>query len=164
MPPRKTCASAVVAFCFTTTFKPYYSSIFGTTLVALSMLTTSRLVPLVFHMLPHLLLSSVHSPICALVCLLSYLCFHLCAPAFLPRDAMFHLFLFTPFGVPCRCNTLCTPAAGSPGLRRNCKQLNEQHVANCYWLRPQPVPTAFSASSSACVQRPGPSATKPISE
>ena len=68
------------------------------------MLTTSRLVPLVFHMLPHLLLSSVHSPICALVCLLSYLCFHLCAPAFLPRDAMFHLFLFTLFGVPCRCN------------------------------------------------------------
>ena len=38
MPPRKTCASTVVVFCFTTTFKPYYSSIFGTTLVALSSL------------------------------------------------------------------------------------------------------------------------------
>ena len=73
------------------------------------MLTTSRLVPLVFHMLPHLLLSSVHSPICALVCLLSYLCFHLCAPAFLPRDAVFHLFLFTLFGVPCRCNLQALP-------------------------------------------------------
>ena len=36
------------------------------------LLTTSCLVPLVFHMLPHLLLSSVHSHICALVCLLSY--------------------------------------------------------------------------------------------
>ena len=55
-------------------------------------------------MLPHLLLSSVHSHICALVCILSYLCSHLCAPSFLPRDALFHLFLFTLFGVPCRCN------------------------------------------------------------
>ena len=55
-------------------------------------------------MLPHLLLSSVHSHICALVCILSYLCSHLCAPSFLPRDGMFHLFLFTLFGVPCRCN------------------------------------------------------------
>ena len=100
MHTRKTCAS--VAFCFTTTFKPYCSSIFGTTLVALSSLQTHAWS--LFHMLPHLLLSSVHSHICALVCILSYLCSHLCAPSFLPRDAMFHLFLFTLFGVPCRCN------------------------------------------------------------
>ena len=49
-------------------------------------------------------LVNLHSHICALVCILSYLCSHLCAPSFLPRDAMFHLFLFTLFGVPCRCN------------------------------------------------------------
>ena len=51
-------------------------------------------------------LVNLHSHICALVCILSYLCSHLCAPSFLPRDAMFHLFLFTLFGVPCRCNFL----------------------------------------------------------
>ena len=49
-------------------------------------------------------LVNLHSHICALVCILSYLCSHLCAPSFLPRDAMFHLFLFILFGVPCRCN------------------------------------------------------------
>ena len=63
-------------------------------------------------MLPHLLLSSVHSHICALVRLLSSLCFHLCAPSFLPRDVMFHVFLFTLFGVPCRCNVFLQKAEG----------------------------------------------------
>ena len=54
-------------------------------------------------------LVNLHSHICALVCILSYLCSHLCAPSFLPRDAMFHLFLFTLFGVPCRCNFFGPP-------------------------------------------------------
>ena len=70
-------------------------------------------------MLPHLLLSSVHSHICALVRLLSSLCFHLCAPSFLPRDVMFHVFLFTLFGVPCRCNVLFLflfLGVGPPGI------------------------------------------------
>ena len=84
MHTRKTCASAVVAFCFTTTFKPYYSSIFGTTLVALSSLQThawslwsftcfriccSHLCTLTFVLL------YVSSHICALICVL-LLSFH----------------------------------------------------------------------------------------
>ena len=84
MHTRKTCAYAVVALCFTTTFKPYYSSIFGTTLVALSSLQThawslwsftcfriccSHLCTLTFVLL------YVSSHICALICVL-LLSFH----------------------------------------------------------------------------------------
>ena len=84
MPPRKTCACAVVAFCFTTTFKPYYSSIFGTTLVALSSLqphawslwsfTCFRICCSHLCTLPFVLLY-VSSHICTFICVL-LLSFH----------------------------------------------------------------------------------------
>ena len=86
-------------------------------------------------------LVNLHSHICALVCILSYLCSHLCAPSFLPRDAMFHLFLFTLFGVPCRCNL-------NP---RNSYRKNPL-VRSTVWGKNAYIYTSMHACVRACIQ------------